>query len=118
MKKRVLIIAAVLMLALLLCACGKTAEEAPAGMTSELPGANLSSEPVTQAAEKSDDFKLAESFIGQPVENLIATIGEPVSSAYTHSCLGEGDDGNLEYDGFFVYTYKDDSGEVVKDVYQ
>ena len=42
-----------------------------------------------------------------------AAIGEPVSSDYAPSCLGEGEDGNLYYDGFTVYTYRDDTGETV-----
>ena len=44
------------------------------------------------------------------MDELIAAIGEPNSSDYAPSCLGEGEDGNLYYDGFTVYTYRDTSG--------
>ena len=55
----------------------------------------------------------AKEYEGKPVEDLIAAIGEPLSSDYAPSCLGEGEDGNLYYDGFTVYTYRDDTGETV-----
>lgn len=45
------------------------------------------------------------------MEDLIAAIGEPESSDYAPSCLGEGEDGNLYYDGFTVYTYRDTDGQ-------
>ena len=40
----------------------------------------------------------------------LAACGESNSSDYAPSCLGEGEDGNLYYDGFTVYTYRDTSG--------
>ena len=49
-------------------------------------------------------LETAKTFEGAPVEDLIAAIGEPESSDYAPSCLGEGEDGNLYYDGFTVYT--------------
>lgn len=67
-----------------------------------------------KAPEKSD-FEKAESCIDLSVEELYALIGEPNSSDYAPSCLGEGgEDGNLYYDGFIVYTYCDASGETVR----
>ena len=52
------------------------------------------------------------------MEELIALIGEPQSSDYAPSCLnpGVGEDGNLYYEGFTVYTYKEDGVEEVVDV--
>ena len=59
-------------------------------------------------------LETARSFEGASLDELIAAIGEPESSDYAPSCLGEGEDGNLYYDGFTVYTYRDvDGGEVV-----
>ena len=77
-----------------------------------------SAEQETAQADEADEagedlLELARSFEGEPVEDLIEAGGEPESSDYAPSCLGEGEDGNLYYDGFTVYTYRDDSGEVV-----
>ena len=47
------------------------------------------------------------------MDALIQAIGAPVSTDYAPSCLGDGEDGNLYYDGFTVYTYRDATGEVV-----
>lgn len=57
---------------------------------------------------------LAKTFIDRPVEELIAAIGEPVSSDYASSCLGSGEDGNLYYEGFTVYTYREGTSETVR----
>ena len=77
-----------------------------------------SAEQETAQADEADEagedlLELARRFEGEPVEDLIEAVGEPESSDYAPSCLGEGEDGNLYYDGFTVYTYRDDSGEVV-----
>ena len=56
---------------------------------------------------------IAEGYIDRDVEELYAAIGKPDSSDYAPSCLGEGDDGNLYYDGFIVYTYREDGMETV-----
>ncbi len=56
---------------------------------------------------------LAESFIDHNVEELYAAIGKPNESDYALSCLGEGDDGMLFYDGFIVYTYRENGTETV-----
>ena len=104
-----------------LCACGSKEEpaatqSAPSNMTSALPGSNLQ----TDSSSETDDstFKLAESFVEKSVDELISAIGEPISREYSSSCLGDGEDGNLEYDGFFVYTYKEGEVETVKQVYR
>lgn len=47
---------------------------------------------------------IAMSMIGHQVSELIAAIGSPVSTAYVPSCLVDGEDGMLYYDGFTVYT--------------
>ena len=90
MKKTILILlAAALMLTL--CACGA----------------------------KKDAFAAAQEMIGEDVSALTAAIGEPDSSSYASSCLGPGEDGELYYDGFTVYTYRDPEGtENVYDVMQ
>lgn len=105
-----------------LAACG----EEPAEVTEE-PAAG-SVEPVEESAppaeesvapaeeseapaeEEPSPLEAAKEFEGAPLEDLIAAIGEPLSSDYAPSCLGEGEDGNLYYDGFTVYTYRDVDG--------
>ncbi len=56
----------------------------------------------------------ARACIDQSVEVLYAAIGEPISSDYASSCLGSGEDGNLYYDGFTVYTYREGDTETVR----
>ena len=87
MKKLILILLA-LALMLTLCACGNK-----------------------------DALTTAQEMIGEEVSSLTAAIGEPENSSYASSCLGPGEDGELYYDGFTVYTYRDPDGtENVYDV--
>ena len=58
----------------------------------------------------------AEAFIGDSLDSLIAAIGEPSGTDYAPSCLGSGEDGELFYDGFTVYTYREGNTETVQDV--
>ncbi len=88
--KRIFIITA---LALLLTACGG--------------GGGKDAPPV----------ETARSLIGEDAEALYEAIGEPEKADYVSSCIGEGEDGELQYDGFTVYTYRDtDGSEAVQDV--
>ena len=116
-----LLVAAML---LSLCACG-TSEEKPANMESVLPGAESGVETEDEAQnspadasepETNEDKALAESMIGEEVSKLIEAIGEPESADYASSCLGPGEDGELQYDGFTVYTYKEGDSEVIQNV--
>ena len=54
--------------------------------------------------------------IDKPVSALYGLIGEPGDSDYAPSCFGDGEDGNLYYDGFTVYTYRENGEETVRDV--
>ncbi len=91
MKKISTFLAAVLTLCLLLSACGKGASGTP--------------------------LEQAQALIDSDVEALYEAIGEPNDSLYASSCLGEGEDGELYYDGFTVYTYRDtDGSESIYDV--
>lgn len=107
-----------------LCACGSS-EEKPADMESVLPGAESGVEDENEvqnsseeeaAPEVNEDKALAESMIGEEVSKLIEAIGEPDSADYASSCLGPGEDGELHYDGFTVYTYKEGDSEVIQNV--
>ncbi len=104
MKKLIAWILSALML-LSLCACG--------GQTPETPDASTPA--ASEPSETADLKALAESCIDKPVEELFALIGQPESSDYAPSCLnpGVGEDGNLYYDGFTVYTYREGDQETV-----
>ena len=122
MKKFVSILVAVLLL-LSLCACGENTQgqtepqntenqtqATQPSQTESQPGE--STEESTQATDV--DLKaLAESCVDKSVDDLYALIGEPESADYAPSCLGEGEDGNLNYGDFVVYTYREGDEEVV-----
>ena len=123
-SKKVFLMFLVAVMILSLCACGGS-EEKPENMESVLPGAESdvetddaapSSEPVEAEPEANKDKELAESMIGEEVSGLIEAIGEPESSSYAGSCLGPGEDGELHYDGFTVYTYKEGDSEIIQNV--
>ncbi len=123
MMKKVSALVLVLALLLSLAACGSSAantvdEDAPV-LTAELPGASQkapAAEPTeapqaTPAPVKDEKSETAETVArvlkmkGQPVKDLIDLLGEPISREYSSSCLIEGgQDGQLIYDGFVVYT--------------
>ena len=110
--KKILSLMLAAMLALGLAACGDAGRTAPEDTTSPTEAVEGTSAP--EDGENSGDASLletAKTFEGAPVEDLIAAIGEPESSDYAPSCLGEGEDGNLYYDGFTVYTYRDTDGQ-------
>lgn len=130
MKKIILFVLACLMV-VSLCACGG---EDPADTTGSTQGQNQTTAPtetennettVPSTAETTapvgettidDILELVLSYKDQPIEDLIAVIGEPEYSDYAPSCLGEGEDGMLYYDGFIVYTYRENGVETVYDV--
>lgn len=62
------------------------------------------------ACGNKDALTTAQEMIGEEVSSLTAAIGEPENSSYASSCLGPGEDGELYYDGFTVYTYRDPDG--------
>ena len=130
-KPAVLILAAIIALCLF-SACGEQAEPAPAP-AAEAPAANaapVGAPPVKSAngndnapvsvseapAEVNEAKALAESFVGKDVSELISAVGEPSSAEYASSCLGPGEDGELKYDDFTVYTYRENGVETVQDV--
>ena len=77
-------------------------EAAPAAPTAPMEPASL------EAARK---------YVGKDVAKLYAAIGEPRGSEYVSSCLGDGEDGILYYDGFTVTTYRENGKETVEDAY-
>ena len=117
-----------------LCACGDkaepavtaapapaaTAEPAPAAPATEAPAPEQAPAddpaPVEETPAEPSDLEKAEACVDKSVEELYAAVGEPISSDYASSCLGSGDDGELHYDGFTVYTYREGDSETVQTV--
>lgn len=56
------------------------------------------------------------SFIGSSLGALQGYYGSPYSAEYGPSCIGAGEDGVLFYDGFTVYTYRENGVETIQDV--
>ena len=80
-----------LLAALLLCACGSTAQ-------------------APQAPQKTP-YETAQEYVNKPYSDLVKAIGEPKDAAYVPSCFGtEGaEDGELHYEGFTVTTLRDNT---------
>ena len=125
--KNILSLALAMILALGLAACGESGTEPsaapsePAAVDTTTPDpaaeSNETTDPAAESTETAEPeetgdslLEIAKGYEGANVDELIAAIGEPNSSDYAPSCLGEGEDGNLYYDGFTVYTYRDTSG--------
>ena len=107
--KKLILIALACLLFVSLCACSKTQEETPNATTS----ATEITIPDEDTPDPSAQRALAKSCINKPVAELYALVGQPISSDYAPSCMGDGEDGNLYYDGFIVYTYREGDTESV-----
>ena len=116
--KNILSLALAMILALGLAACGESGTEPSAAPSEPAAVDTTTPDPAaegTETAEPAEEtggslLEIAKGYEGANVDELIAAIGDPNSSDYAPSCLGEGEDGNLYYDGFTVYTYRDTSG--------
>ena len=121
MKKMIALLLAVLMMATL-CACGNEQPQETQPPVSQQDPTNGPAQQETEPVEEQPTdpektpFQLAEECIDKPLADLIALVGEPNSADYAPSCLnpGVGEDGNLYYDGFVVYTYREGSSETVQ----
>lgn len=73
----------------------------------------------TDAEMDSAAYEQAKEYIGQPVEALYAAMGEPESANYAASCDEENaEDGMLFYGGFYVWTVRTETEEIIHDVYE
>ena len=120
MKRKLILSILCLICALLLIGCGNSAPaEAPAPSQpaeTAVPSATLPDAGLEPAGEPTP-FEIAQEYIDRPLEELIDAIGEPLSSDYVPSCLIQGgQDGILQYDGFWVSTIKDGNMETVNAV--
>ena len=100
------------------------AEPEAEGPAAALPDAGLHAPEESQAgaeAEADGDevaalLEKAQGFVGKDAAALIQAIGEPLERRYAPSCLGSGEDGELKYEGFTVYTYREGDTETVSEV--
>ena len=82
-----------------------------------LPDAGLVRDTQASPSPSEALFELAKGYVDKPLSELQAEIGEPVSTSSVSSRLiPGGEDGELHYDGFTVYTVKSGDSETVQDV--
>ena len=105
--KRLIPIILVCTLLLGLCACGGKEPDPSTSATT----AATTTVATTQSVE--DRINAAKSCIDKPVAELYKLIGQPDRFDYAPSCMGPGEDGNLYYEGFIVYTYRENGKESV-----
>lgn len=78
----------------------------------------VESKPVTETAPaETASLETALKYVGKDVSKLYAAIGKSNSSEYASSCIGDGEDGLLYYNGFTVTTYRENGKETVQDAY-
>ena len=89
-------------------------EEAPA---QEAPAAQpeAPAQEPEEAPEEPSALETALTFVDQDAAALVQAIGEPLETQYETSCSGPGDDGVWTYDGFTVYTYRENGVETIVD---
>ncbi len=72
--------------------------------------------PVSSKQEEEEPSASPYDFVGSDVNALYGAFGYPGSTSYASSCMGPGEDGILYYDGFTVYTYREDGVETIQSV--
>ena len=70
---------------------------------------------LEEALDEPSALETALTFVDQDAAALISAIGEPLETQYEASCSGPGDDGVWTYDGFTVYTYRENGVETIVD---
>ncbi len=136
MKKFALLLILIIAV-LLMAACGSEKHEptvvvetpAPAVETAmpektpEVQAATPEPEPAETAQPEDtgadeEKYQIALGLVGETVEELYDAIGWPEYSDYGPSCLGEpgSEDGQLDYDGFSVFTLVENGVETIVDV--
>ena len=128
--KKLSAIALCVLLLLSLTGCGKDEAPAPTAAPTAAPTQAPAAEtlapaqaateaPAEQTKDVTEIVEAIRAMIGQPVQDLYDFIGEPTGGTdYGPSCLVTGgQDGQLFYDGFCVYTLvKPDGSESIYDI--
>ena len=95
----------------------RTAPKPPMSPGLKCPCKPPAAEPAAPEAQGSPK-EIALSYVGRSAAELAAAIGQPTSTEYATSCIGDGEDGIWYYDGFTVYTFRGtDGSERVEDVF-
>ena len=127
-KRNAVLLVFLAALLLSLAACGSAPASEPAGPAeaapaetvrpeeSDAPAGGRAQDPAAPPSSPAGKAEIAESFVGRPVDELIDALGSPSGSVYAPSCIGPGEDGNLQYDGFSVNTYRENGQETVSSV--
>lgn len=92
-------------------------EEEPEAVTADEVTPEPAKEEAPAPEVKTASKETASQYIGQSTSALVAAIGQPNSKTYASSCIGDGEDGEWYYDGFTVYTYRENGSERVEDVF-
>ncbi len=128
MKRTIALILFVLLLTGL-AACSREESDVAQTPSPTVPAASSSSdtsltgqkEPPASGtdAAPSGNYAAALEYVGRPVSELYAALGQPVETpSYGPSCLTEGaEDGILTYEDFYVWTVRTADEELVHDVY-
>lgn len=96
----------------------KPAKQETAASSKEEKTEPVESKPVTETAPaETASLETALKYVGKDVSKLYAAIGKPNSSEYASSCIGDGEDGLLYYNGFTVTTCRENGKETVQDAY-
>jgi len=77
--------------------------------------AAMNAQELEEAPAEPSALETALTFVDQDAAALVQAIGEPLETQYEASCSGPGDDGVWTYDGFTVYTYRENSVETIVD---
>lgn len=92
----------------------ETETASPPAETAAVPAEQEETVPAEESQPVQDPKAVAQGLVGHSVSELYAAIGQPLSSGYAPSCLVEGgEDGELAYNGFVVYTTREGSSETV-----
>jgi hypothetical protein len=86
----------------------------PTAAPTEAPAAETPPAETEEPAPIDEMLETAKTFIGKTTPELFEAIGKPESSDYAPSCLGPGEDGNLYYENFTVYTYRENLVETIR----
>ena len=78
----------------------------------QAPAQQQTTTPEKKTGTKAD----AESYTGKNLSDFTAEYGQPNSSSYSDSCLGDGQDGEHHYNGYTVYTYTENGEEKIQGV--
>ncbi len=119
MKQRI----TAMLLALALCgslaACGNAEDTGRAEQQEENQTVDTmkpDAQPETEPEPSKPTAAQASGYVGSSASAMESALGSPSSKTYSPSCMGEGEDGIWTYDGFTVYTYRENGSETVEAV--